>query len=77
MYALSNNMVTVNPNDETTTCKCYSLSINSGQKSHKWIIDSGVTQHVYHGINMFMNKRQVNHYTVTLPNKITLPLTII
>lgn len=77
LFALSNHMITVNHNEETTTGKCYSLSINSGQKSHTWIIDSGATQHVCHEISMFMNKRKVSHYTVTLPNKITLPVTII
>lgn len=33
MSALSNHMISVNPNEETTIGKCYSISINSGQKS--------------------------------------------
>lgn len=70
-------MITVNPNEETTTGKCYSLSVNSGQKSYKWIIDLGETQHVCHGITMFMNKRRVSHYIITLPNKMTLPMNLI
>lgn len=48
-------MITVTPNDKPTTGKCYSLSLNFGQKSHKGIIDSGATRHVCHEIAMVMN----------------------
>lgn len=34
-FALLNHMITINPHEETTTCKCYSLWNNSEQMSHK------------------------------------------
>lgn len=69
-------MITVNLDEETTTCKCYSISINYGKNSYKWIIYSSSTQHVYHEISMFHNKKRVSNYIVTLPNKLTVPVEI-
>nr|KAJ0210667.1 hypothetical protein LSAT_V11C400199170 [Lactuca sativa] len=65
-------MISVNPNENTSTGKCYSLTIKNGLGSHMWILDSGASQHVCHDINLFMNKRMVFNHIVTLPNKVTL-----
>lgn len=51
MSALSTHMITVNPHEETTTGKCYSLSINSG-KNHT----NGYWIQVL--LNMFVTKLQ-------------------
>lgn len=77
MSALLNNMIIVNPGEETTNIKYYSIFVNPGQKYHKWIMDYGATQHVCHKFSMFHNKRKVNNYIVTLPNKITLLVKLI
>ena len=77
MSALSNHMISVNPNEETATGKHFSLSVHNGDHSHVWIIDSGATQHICHDIDMFFNKRKVNNHTVTLPNKMVLPVHIV
>lgn len=65
-------MIFVNPNENTSTGKCYSLTNKNGLHSQMWILDSGASQHVCHNIDLFMNKRKVLNHTVTLPNKVTL-----
>lgn len=46
MSALTNHMISVNPNENTATGNCYSLTIKSGLKPCMWILDSGASQHV-------------------------------
>lgn len=77
MSALSNHLISVNYNETSITGKCYSLTINNGLKSYMWILDFSASQHVCHGITMFINKRKVSHHTVNLPNKVVLPVHMI
>lgn len=77
MSALTNHMISVNPNENTTTGKCYSLTITNDLKSCMWILDSGASQHVSHDINLFTNTRKVYNHTVTLPNKLTIPVNLV
>lgn len=56
MSALSSHMISVNPNEETTTGKHYSLSIRHGSKFSLWILDAGASQHVCHDITLFTTK---------------------
>lgn len=69
MYALSNHMISIDPNEETATSKHFSLSVHNDDHSYISIINSGATQHIFHDIDMFFNKRKVNNYIVTLCNK--------
>lgn len=42
-----------------------------------WILDSGASKHVCHGLSLFQNTCKVERYSLTLPNKITLPVKLI
>lgn len=42
-----------------------------------WIIDSGASQHVCHDLSLFHNTKSVKNHTVTLPNKLVLPVFMI
>lgn len=70
-------MISVNPSENTSIGKCYSLTIKNGLQSCMWILDSCASQHVCHDINMFVNVRKVYHHPVTLPNKVILPVLLV
>lgn len=70
-------MIFVNPSDDTSTRKCYYISIKHGSKSSLWILNSGASHHICHDIYLFHNICTVHRYTVTLPNKIKLHVKLI